>query len=387
MTARFSVHIEYDPQNMALSRTRYEARENFGLVDRVPVLFCLVRRYFLPLLNCGFDEFLKDVETHYELQLRYNKYRIENIVEDFCLDDAVTVYPFFENVVNASGMGGHIHWSDTETPRAIPILRNVEDIDRIPVPEPTSGLWGRRLQWWLRMKELADETEVFFNGKRGRVEVAPLDIGGEGPHTTAIDLAGNNFYWWMLEYPQACHRLLDKITSGLIQAARLFRQVDPRPRQVYGTAEDSAQIMSAEQFKRFTVPYDLRLYETFGVGLKNGRGMHMCGDSTHLHRVLIEDLKITSFDLFGYPVKPAVAARNLGGKVLLWGNINPMLMLNGTKEEVKAAARECLEALAPCGGLLLGDGANVCPGTPLENLAALTEAAEEYGLPADYGRH
>ena len=68
--------------------------------------------------------------------------------------------------------------------------------------------------------------------------------------------------------------------------------------------------------------------------------------------------------------------------MLLWGNINPMLMLNGTKAEVKQAARAALEALAPCGGFLLGDGANVCPGTPLENLAALTEAAEEYGLPA-----
>ncbi len=37
--------------------------------------------------------------------------------------------------------------------------------------------------------------------------------------------------------------------------------------------------------------------------------------------------------------------------------------------------------MAPCGGFMLGDGANVCPGTPLENLAAFTEAAEEYGRP------
>jgi len=266
------------------------------------------------------------------------------------------------------------------------VLKTVEDIDRLPVPEPTSGLWGRRLQWWLRMKELADETEVIFNGRKGRVELAPLDIGWEGPHMIAIDLAGENVYVWMLEYPEAYHRLLDKITTGMIQAARLFRQVDPRPRSVYGTAEDSAQIMSAKHFKQFVVPYDLRLYEAFGAGLKNGRGMHMCGDSTHLHRALIEDLKITSFDLFGYRVTPAQAAKSFGGKVLLWGNINPMLMLNGSKQEVKAAARECLEALAPCGGLLLGDGANVCPGTSLENLAALTEAAREYGLPADHGR-
>ena len=71
------------------------------------------------------------------------------------------------------------------------------------------------------------------------------------------------------------------------------------------------------------------MYETFGADLQNGRGMHMCGDSTHLHQSLVEDLKITSFDLFGYRVTPEVAARNLGGKMLLWGNINPMLMLKG----------------------------------------------------------
>ena len=65
----------------------------------------------------------------------------------------------------------------------------------------------------------------------------------------------------------------------------------------------------------------------------------------------------------------------------LWGNISPMLMLNGTKEEVKQAALEALEAMAPCGGFRLGDGANVCPGTPLENLVVFTEAAEEYGSP------
>jgi uroporphyrinogen-III decarboxylase len=151
---------------------------------------------------------------------------------------------------------------------------------------------------------------------------------------------------------------------------------------VFGTAEDSAQIVSAEHFKSFVVPYDMKLYEAFGAGLEKGRGMHMCGDSTHLHSALVEDLKITSFDLFGYRVTPEVAARNLGGKMLLWGNINPMLMLNGSKDEVKAASLRCLAALAPFGGLLLGDGANVCPGTPLENLAALTEAAEEYSLTA-----
>jgi len=106
----------------------------------------------------------------------------------------------------------------------------------------------------------------------------------------------------------------------------------------------------------------------------------MCGDSTHLLSTLKDDLRMTEFVIFGYLVSPQVAAAKLGGTTLLWGNINPMLMKDGPPAAVKGAAWECLEAMAPGGGLMLGDGANVCPGTPLESFQAIIEAAEEYGL-------
>jgi uroporphyrinogen-III decarboxylase len=123
------------------------------------------------------------------------------------------------------------------------------------------------------------------------------------------------------------------------------------------------------------------MYDTFGKDFPTtGRGMHMCGRSAHLHTALLKDTKITSFDGFGYQVDPQVAAQNLGS-IKLWGNINPMLMLEGSRQEVKEACLQALEALAPTGGFMLGDGANVCPGTPLENMAVFTEAVEEYGLP------
>lgn len=88
----------------------------------------------------------------------------------------------------------------------------------------------------------------------------------------------------------------------------------------------------------------------------------MCGPATHLLDILADDLRISDFNVFGYLVDPAVAAEKLGGKACLWGNIDPMLMKNGTKEQVKAACKRALEAMAPCGGFMLGDGANICPG-------------------------
>ena len=110
--------------------------------------------------------------------------------------------------------------------------------------------------------------------------------------------------------------------------------------------------------------------------------MHMCGRSDHLHAVLTDELRITSFNVFGHLVDPRVAAKNLGGRCRLWGNLDPMLLLRGTEAEVKAAAWRCLEEMAPCGGFMLGDGANICPGTPLRNLNAVTGAAADYGVPS-----
>ena len=379
---RFSLDIDYPLEEMEHSRKRVEARASYQYVDRVPVGFCLVPRYFAPILGVPYGELFKDPDTQYDWHLQFAKYRIENIPEDtFCCGPVIGVSPYFDNVIEADAFGAEVVYPENETLFSRPTITSVDQMDRFEPPEPDAGLWGTMCQWRLRMLELADQTRVTFNGKEGRVAVGGLGLSGMGPHMTAIDLVGDDFYWWMLEYPDRCHVFMDKITRAMIRAQKRFEELDPGPRHGIGLAEDCAQIMSPELFREFVVPYDKMIYDAFAPDPGDARGMHMCGVSTHLHDALVNDLRITNFNLFGYQVPPRVAAANLGGKMLLSGNINPMLMLTGTHADVKAAAREALEALAPCGGFLLSDGANVCPGTPLENLAALTQAAEDYGLP------
>ena len=375
---RFELHVDYPAEKMELSRKRMEAWARFRYVDRVPVQYCVVPRYFAPLFGLRYIDLFRDVETHYDWQLRFAKYRIENIPEDACTGPAVGVHPYFDNVIPPSGHGGEVGWVDDGPPRAVPVIHTVEQMERFEVAKPDTGLRGKAIEWWHQMKDLAAQTRVTFNGEEGRVEVGTLSLGGLSPHMIAVDLVGEDFYWWTLEYPEACHRFLAKITRAEIASEEHTRRVDPRPRgESYGLAEDSAQIMSPRQFREFCVPYARAIFDRFG---RDGRGIHMCGDSTHLHPSLKEDLKMTSFNIFGYPVPPKVAAANLGGTTLLWGNINPMLMQTGTPQDVRQAALECIEAMGPCGGYMLGDGANVCPGTPLGSFHAIMEAAEEYGL-------
>ena len=378
---RFEINIDYPVEKMELSRRRLEARTHFRYVDRVPVNYCIVPRYFAPLFKLRYIDFFKNVETQYYWLLQFAKYQLENIPSDCCTESVIYVHPYFDNAIPSSAQGAEVGWTDDNPIRALPVIHSIEAMQRFEVARPDAGLRGTAIQWWLQMKELISQTRVTFNNKEGKAAVAPLGLGSLSPHMLAIDLVGEDFYWWMLEYPQECHQFLSKITQGEIASEKLTRQIDPRPRgDIFSIAEDSATVMSPKLFKEFCLPYTGAMFDQFGKDIKFGRGIHMCGDSTHLHKVLKDDLKMTHFDIFGYLVPPRVAAANLGGSIMLWGNINPMLMLEGTPQEVKQAAWECIDAMGPCGGFMLGDGANVCPGTPLASFQAIMEAAEEYGL-------
>jgi len=376
---RFDLVVDYSPEAMQGNKARMDAFERREYTDRVPVSFCAAPRFFTHAFGLTYGDFFKDADTQFHYQLQFAKYRIENIPEDaFCTEPVLYVYPYFDNVMDADALGAETVWSETETLRCRPTIGSVEDMEDWDIPPPTSGLWGRTLRWCDRMRELASDTRVRFGNVEGRVEVSPPILSGLSPHMLAIDLVGQDFYWWQLEYPEACHRFLDKITRALIGTLRYFDQVWPRDRKELWIAEDAAQVMSLESFREFCVPYTAQLFDTF-LPDRGDRILHMCGKSDHLFPAMVHDLGVTYFSLFGYPVDLPAVARELGGKMKLWGNINPLLMLNGTREDVVAAATRCIDTLGPCGGLLLGDGANVCPGTPLENLAALTEASELRG--------
>ena len=324
---RFTLDIDYPQEKMAQNQARMAARGRFAYVDRVPVGFCLVPRYFTPLFNMRYGDYFTDVETQFYWQLQFAKYRIERVPEDTCCcgTDAVR-RTYFDNVIEAHAMGAEVVWPENETLQSMPTMHTVEEMERFEIPAPMAGLWGRMVTWWQRMQELAADTQLTFHGVEGHVEVGLLGISGMGPHMTAVDLVGTDFYWWMMRNTRR-HATVSsaKITTAMLQADAFFRTINPRPRGGFGLAEDTVQIMSAESYRDMVLPYDVQLFEALGAGLPFGRGMHMCGDSTHLHQVLRDEVGITSFDIFGYLVPPQVAARNLGGRVALWGNINPML--------------------------------------------------------------
>ena len=71
--------------------------------------------------------------------------------------------------------------------------------------------------------------------------------------------------------------------------------------------------------------------------------------------------------------------RSLGGEVVLVGNVNPMLIHSGTPDQVRAATMRVIEKLGHFGGLIIQDGSNIPPDSPIENINAMMAAAESAG--------
>jgi len=222
------------------------------------------------------------------------------------------------------------------------------------------------------MKEIASEYSVRLNGKPLEIHVT-IGAGG-GPIPDAYALAGQNLFMWMIECPDRVHRLMEILVTAFINFQRYVRDLRGGSYENLGMGCDAGEMLSADMFKEFVVPYYLQCYDAF----PGTRGLHMCGKIDHLIPVIAEEFKITHLNGFGFPTNPALLAEWMGGKTVMSGGLNPLILLEGPEEVIKRECFRYLEAFASCGGYILQDGNNVAPGTPLENLVAVVEAAKEF---------
>ncbi|MCX6132538.1 MAG: hypothetical protein NTU47_01880 [Ignavibacteriales bacterium] len=374
------VDIRYPISEMEKSRRRMEAAHRFQWYDRAPVFLGIEARYLLHERGVTFAEYFSDPKTQFIHQLENLKWRIENTPDDWFTQPILTISPDFQNVTNASGCGGEIYWQENETPQVIPRIGTIDELAVYTLPDWRDSLWGKKLSWFHEMKRLSEEVDLTLNGERIPIHVT-IGINADSPFMTAIDLVDTNFYTWMLEAPDLCKVFLQKITDRFIEVETGFRKVVGRPEQdglCY--SDDSAQIISLDQYREFCVPSGRRLYDLFGTDRHDGRMMHLCGRNVHLHEALLNDLHITQLTGYGSGNAPE-EMHVLAGKILLHGNVDPMTLFEGSVHDVEQETAKILEVLAVHGGIILGDGYNVVPASPLSNLDAVRKTSERFGLP------
>jgi uroporphyrinogen-III decarboxylase len=229
------------------------------------------------------------------------------------------------------------------------------------------------------MMEIADKYPVRFEGGDifypGRNP--NLTHTADGPFGVAGDLMGiTEIFTAVYERPDFVKELMRIVTEKLIQYLDFCWEEEKLavPKD-FAWTDDLAVSLSEEVYRELVLPFEKQLRFHFDGYLS----LHMCGKSDHLLTIFLEELKIHELQGFGYQVDLDYISSVMGGKVVLIGNVDPMLIHSGTPADVKEASRKVIEKLAPYKGFILQDGNNIPPSTPVENINAMMEAAEYYG--------
>ncbi len=376
------IEIEVPIEEIAAREERVTKTKRFETPDRVPVIPAINYRYLLPVIGIRFREYYNDPEVMLRSQILGQKWLMENVKTDaYSVTGAwVGGWTDFQNATEASAMGCRVEFPEDDIPvvheggwvRTEVDLRRLENMDTI-----NHGLNGRQIEFRRAMMQIADKYPVRFQG-------GPIFYPGanpamthtsNGPFTNAAYLMGTTeVFLAILERPDFVRELLHIIAEKTIAWLDFCWEEEKLPNRDLAWTDDLAAYLSADTWQNVLLPYNKRLRDHF-----DRASLHMCGHTNHLLEIFTNQLKIDEYQGFGWEVSLDKVAEIMGGKVVLLGNVNPLLIAEGTPEQVKEATRQVIEKLAPCRGLIIQDGNNIAPGSPVENINAMMEAAEEYG--------
>jgi uroporphyrinogen decarboxylase len=242
----------------------------------------------------------------------------------------------------------------------------------LPRPDPkTDGLMPLVLRRLERLEQggLPEPHRIHFAAARGPLTLATHVLGT----TKFLEATAGE--------PEAAHAALDAFTDVVL--AFLRAQVE-RLREPLGILllDDIPGMLSPRSFEAMAVPYLKRILDAFD-GLI--RIYHNDTPCPHL----LSRIGRLPFEVWNFSHETDIAAvrEAVGPELALLGNVAPLdTLARGTPEQVLEEARACVEKAAPQGAFILSAGGGASPGTPVENIDALVQAAADWRKPAVPGR-
>ncbi len=387
---RIVVRMPY--RELLARKDRWDKAVRLERPDRVPVLHYIGSRYWLPLIGYAdkIDEYTADPRTMLKCQLLGQKWILENVKSDF---HKIVCYPDFMWVEDVDAFGAKTVFPKNDSPWvARPhLLQTDENLERVrAVDWVHGGLHGKMLLYHEEMKKIAGDYEIVFEDGKIIPAVETVYPGGAGIIGIA-GLAGDlcsveKFSMDMFDKPEWVKELLEIIVDKAItwidavaklNGGRAAFCSDFNDKVVHVGDDGTAQ-MSPAQMEEFMRAPHVRLAEH----IRSTGGLvqaHNCGRADHLLKFWKDSVRIDRYIGFSYLTDKKALREIMGGRVFLMGGIDTVKLHDGKPQDVLEDCRANLEIFKDCKGFVMMDGHNIAPGTPIENLNAMFEAAERFG--------
>ena len=367
---------------------------------RIPVRFCTNPRMLLldPKYNIrqiSFEQYMTDPEVMAQTRLEFLYWMRHLLPGDHVkgVPDEWVVDIEFQNMYDMVWFGCPVHYRINQVPDTTPILdddRKRMLFDR-GIPDPFQGEWVDRYlnhRGYLERKVAEGWT---FLGKPVKLSTHSPFSGTDGVFTAACGLRGcTQLCLDLLMDPEYAIQLLEFVHTAIIERMKAWWKHFnlPYPVKNSGTADDSVEMLSVDQYREFVLPLHRKLFDTFGLpatsGNDNTRAIHLCGNAQRLFPVLKQELGITLFDT-GFPVDFARFREEMGPECLISGGPAVGFFVQDTPTACVAEAERILRSGVLRGGkFILQEGNNLPPCASLDTCERVYETGKRLGVRADW---
>ena len=258
-----------------------------------------------------------------------------------------------------SAFGARCSFSEKDFPFAHPVMTGIEEVDRLPDPDPAAdGLLPfvlKRLEW-ARGRMEAIGHRIRFSVSRGPLNVASFLLG-----TTEFLVA-------LRTEPELSHKLLRKVTDFLLRWHALQRERFPSIDGIM-LLDDIVGFLGEEDFLEFGLPYLTELY-TPRASVKLFHNDADCLSSA-------KHYPAAGINLYNPGIQRSVdeILDMTAGRLTVLGSVPPRDVLAALPPaEVAKAVRTQRAASAGRGGLIPSCAGGMPPGVSTENLRAFLDA-------------
>lgn len=320
-------------------------------IDRIPA-YPFTGQCNAQLVGASIREFLLDPKIFVKAQVAaYERYKPD------------IVLMMWDLLTDVEAMGNELRFPEDSMCMSTKLaLEDKGKLNSLKLPDPTKD---GRLPGYL---EACAETKKVVTDSIVSGVIA-------GPWTIAVGLRGaQELIMDTMDDPDYVHELMRFCTQASISFTEAISALGVGIG--YSEAPASCSLISPEMYRTFVFPYHKQIVDHFKEN-KVGLGLHICGNANPI----LEDMVNTGVTNVSIdtPTDFAKAVEAARGKAVLIGNVDPILFLEGSRDEMKQAIQNCIDKAPKDSGFILASGCEVPGNAPPEKIDWFLELADELG--------
>lgn len=323
--------------------------------DHIPLALIGTNRFYASLWNVELFDVLHDPRKMIDVQTRtFSRFPQITFIPGAWPDYGAGLLSTF---------GCRVMWQKKTMPQVSrEAFQSEEDVRNFSIPDPRHDGF---MPWYL-------QTLRMFLEQASSMNDATHCLWSFGPGELAGYLWGTtNFLGDLIQKPDLCEHLLEKVTQTIIVWLQAQQEVNPSADAILLT-DDISGLLSDQLYRMSLWPYQKKVVQAFP---DHTIIFHNDTKSNHILNA-IKELGVHVFNL-GKTTNLELAAQVFGNEASLMGNLDPLdLLIHGSKKEIITEAHRCIHLAKNNARFILSAGGGLNDGTPISSLEALVAAVE-----------